>query len=366
MPLYPLTFRPLFKPRIWGGERLRTVLGKETPAGRNIGESWELCDLDSDQSVVSDGPATGKSVEQLVKEWGGDLLGEADLFEGRFPLLLKFLDARETLSVQVHPDEAAAARMGSAARVKHEAWYVIEAAPGATIYRGLKQGVSADDLRYAIAQGTVEPLLQRIPARKGHVYYLPSGTIHALGAGILVAEVQTPSDVTFRVFDWNRVDTATGHPRELHVEQAMSCIHFGSREFVEERNSHVASVWATVTTLVRCPFFALDRVRMVAGVEQAIPLDGFVIWMILEGRCSITCPGFGTAFELRRGETVLFPAGLKGAVLRTIEPSMWLEVSIPRPSSLAEFDRPLRENFEQSSLVERLVPLRAPERHEGK
>ena len=366
MPLYPITFKPILKPRVWGGTRLQTVLGKKLNAASIVGESWELCDLDSDQSVVAHGPAKGMHIQQLIREWGAELLGEAALFDGRFPLLLKFLDARETLSVQVHPDEAAAARMGGSVRVKHEAWYIVEAAPGACIYRGLLDGVTPDDLRHAIARGAVEPLLTKIPARKGHVFYLPSGTIHALGAGILAAEVQTPSDVTFRLFDWNRIDPATGRGRELHVEKALECIRLEPRVYDEERSSHVASVWTTVTTLIRCPFFAMDRVRMVAGVEQAIPHDGFVVWMILEGQCSITCPGLDAAFEFGRGDTVLIPAGLKGGRVATPQPCMWLEISVPGRSTLSEFERPARESFSQSVLQgQRLVPLGTPQRHES-
>lgn len=365
-PLYPLVFRPIFKPRIWGGEQLRTVLGKEIPAGPAIGESWELCDLESDQSVVANGPAAGKTLGQLVEEWGADLLGGCALSEGRFPLLIKFLDAREALSVQVHPDEAFAARRGKTVRVKHEAWYVVDAAPDACIYRGLKDDVTPDGFRRALEAGQVDALLDRIAARKGHAFYLPSGTIHALGGGTLVAEVQTPSDVTFRVFDWNRLDAATGRPRDLHVEEALESMHFGRQAFAEDRISHVASVWTTVTTLVRCPYFAMDRVRMVAGVEQAIPLDGFVVWMILDGRCSITAPGCGDAHEFARGDTVLIPGGLKGGTVRTVEPCMWLEVSIPQSSTLAQFDRPMRESFEPSALVERFVSLRTPQRNDEK
>lgn len=365
MPLYPLVFEPIFQPRIWGGDKLRTVLGKAIPEGQRIGESWELCDLEVHQSVVSRGSEKGKTLGELVRAWGADLVGEAPLCEGRFPLLLKYLDARETLSVQVHPDEDAAARRGSAERVKHEAWYVIDATPGAFLYRGLKERVTPEDLRRALSHGGVEPLLHRIAARKGHAFYLPSGVVHALGAGTVVAEVQTPSDVTYRIFDWNRIDAATGKPRALHVEEALESLRPSPPVFEEERNSHVASVWTTVTTLVRSPYFAVDRVRMVAGVEQVIPHDGFVVWMILDGRCRITSPGSATGDEFGRGDTVLIPAALTDVVLKTLEPCLWLEVTIPRPSSLAEFERPAREVFSPTAAGEQRVPLRLPKRNEG-
>ena len=220
----------------------------------------------------------------------------------------------------------------------------IGAEPNACIYRGFKNGVTRDDLKHAIDAGTVQQLLNPIPARKGHAFYLPSGTVHALGGGVLAAEVQTPSDTTFRVFDWNRIDPATGQPRDLHIAQALECIHFGPADFPEEHTSHVASVWTAVTTLIRCPHFAMDRVRMVAGVEQAIPLDGFVIWMILEGRCSINGAGMDKPAEFRHGQTVLIPAGLAEARVQTPEPCMWLEITVPQPSSLADYEKPPRED----------------------
>ncbi len=345
MDPYPLTFEPILKPRIWGGRALEQVLGKPLPPGETIGESWELCDLETDQSVVRTGPAQGRTLAQMVREWGPQLLGEAALVDGRFPLLLKFLDAQQTLSVQVHPDAATAGRLGGAVRIKHEAWYIIDAAPEAFIYRGLRSGVTADGFRAALAEGGVASLLNRIPVRKGQCYYLPSGTVHALGAGVLVAEVQTPSDVTYRLYDWDRLDARTGRPRDLHVEEALACLDWKPRDYPEEAVQHVASVWTTETQLIRSAAFAIDRVRMVEGVEQDIVLDGFVVWMMLEGRSSVTCPGFSVPFEFTCGDTVLIPAGLKDARIRAESPCLWLEVSVPLGSTLTEYPRPDRDSL---------------------
>ena len=193
------------------------------------------------------------------------------MFQGSFPLLIKFLDARQDLSVQVHPDRAMAERLGSGVRVKHEAWYVLETEGDAAIYKGLKAGVSRSDFSAAIESGTCDELLRRIRVKPGDCHYLPSGTVHALGAGVLVAEIQTPSDVTYRVFDWNRVDPASGRPRELHVEQALECINFGPVDESAQKRSHLASHWTTVTRLVTCESFIIEKVRMVAGLEQRIP-----------------------------------------------------------------------------------------------
>jgi len=337
--VYPIIFEPIFKPRIWGGRRLSTLLNKHLPENQTIGESWEVVDLEDEQSVVAQGPGRGKTLRELVERWGVDLLGGAGLFDARFPLLIKFLDAREALSVQVHPDEAAAQRWGGRVRVKHEAWYVIDASPDAVIYRGLREGVDAVALRKAVEEDQIESVLNRIPARRGHCYYLPSGTVHALGGGVTVAEVQTPSDVTYRLYDWKRIDPATGRPRELQIEEALACVSYGPSSG-EETPQHSASVWASVTSLTRCASFVIERVRVVDGVEMAIPHAEMVIWIVLEGRGTIACDGLTEPLSFGVGDAVVIPAGLKKGRVATQANSMWLEVSVPIASSLAGFDRP--------------------------
>jgi len=360
MDVFPLVFEPIVKPKIWGGRRLETLLRKRLPPGEQIGESWEIADLEDDQSVVAAGPAKGMTLSRLVRDWGTDMLGDAPLFEDRFPLLIKFLDAAQTLSVQVHPDQAMAKRLGGRVRVKNEAWYVIDSEPGGFIYRGVRPGVDAAFLRESIAEGRVEAALNRINVKKGHCYYLPSGTIHALGAGVLVAEVQTPSDITYRVYDWNRIDESTGRPRPLHLEQALECISYDSSPIAGEQPHHVASVWTAVTTLVRCESFGIDRVRMVEGVDQELPTGGFAIWMMLEGRASIACAGLAGAVEVGIGDTVLIPAGVRHGRVRTHEPCLWLEATISLPSALAEFGRPSREELAGPPGGAGLVQLNPP------
>ncbi len=343
MNVHPLVFQPIFKPKIWGGRRLETTLGKRLPPDEPIGESWEVADLEDDQSVVTAGPAAGMVLGQLVKEWGTELLGRAELFEGRFPLLIKFLDANDNLSVQVHPDEAMARRLGGRVRVKNEAWYVIDAEDTGFIYRGVKQGVDAAALKAAIARNDCESVLNRIPVRKGHCYYLPSGTIHALGAGVLVAEVQTPSDITYRVYDFNRVDATTGKPRDLHLEKALECINFSTDPIQGERKQHVASLWTQVTSLVRSDSFVIERVRMVDGVEQALSYDEMVIWIVLEGSGSLRCDAVAQPIPFNAGDTVVLPAATKNGIVSVNDNTMWLEVTVPVVSSLAGYDRPARE-----------------------
>ncbi len=358
-PVYPLIFEPILKPRIWGGRRLATRLGKSLPEGERIGESWEVADLENAQSVVAAGPEKGKTLDGLVNSWGERLTGRAKLVDGRFPLLIKFLDADGILSVQVHPDQAAARRMGGTVRVKHEAWYVIEALPGAFLYHGLCEGVDADQLRQAVIEGRVESVLRKIPARRGHCYDLPSGTVHALGGGLLVAEVQTPSDTTYRLYDWGRSDPATGRPRELHLADALPCVRFAPTA-PEQLPQHTASVWTTMTSLCRSESFVIERVRMVEGVEMEIPHAEMVIWIVLEGRGTIVCEGGAEAVEFAVGQTVVLPAALKKGRVRTSENAMWLEVTVPVESSLADFARPDRASLTASPVAERYVPLRLP------
>ena len=336
MDVFPLIFEPIFKPRIWGGRSLERLLGKRLPEGELIGESWEVADLEDDQSIVAQGPAKGKTLGELVRTWGKELLGGASLFEGRFPLLIKYLDARETLSVQVHPDEATARRLGGRVRVKNEAWYIIDAAPDGAIYRGLRKGVDADALKRAVAEGRVEEVLNRIAARKGHCYYLPSGTVHALGAGVVVAEVQTPSDVTYRLYDWNRVDPSTGRGRELHLEEALGCISHDPTPLAVEQPEHVAAVWTSVTSLLRCPSFVIERIRMPEGVEHELPYLEMVIWTVLEGCGRITFAGSASPVAFEAGDTVLIPAGLSSGRVVALQNCCWLEITIPIPSRLKD------------------------------
>lgn len=348
MNVCPLVFEPIFKPRIWGGRRLEALLGKRLPSGGPFGESWELADLEHDQSIVRDGPVRGRGLEQLVREWGCDLLGSARLFEGRFPLLIKFLDARETLSVQVHPDQDMADRLGGEVRVKNEAWYVLHAESDGAIYHGLTDGATREAFTDALRTGEVATMLRRVSVKPGACYYLPSGTVHALGAGVVVAEVQTPSDTTYRVHDWDRIDSSTGKPRTLHVDEALQCLRFGPAEPPEQPRSHVGSVWTAVTRLVRCDSFVIERVRMVEGVEQTIPSGEMLVWIALSGRAEILY-GRGSSMAFERGDTVLLPAGLGDARLKTDTVCEWLEVTVPIESDLKHYDRPDRATLNTPS-----------------
>ena len=352
--LYPLKFEPIYKEKVWGGRSLER-LGRPLPGGADtlIGESWELADLGqtsasgggggSERSVIANGHLAGATLHDVMTERGSDLMGglEPNNF-GEFPLLLKFLDARENLSVQVHPSPEYAATHPDAF-LKSEAWYIVDAEPGAVIYKGVKEGTSEAQFRDAIARNDVEPLLLKVPVQAGDCHYLPSGTCHALGAGVVVAEVQTPSDTTFRVYDWGR----TG--RELHLDQAMRCIHFGPPEADRyERRSRIVGQGTTLTHLVRCEHFRIDRIDAQVDHFQSLAYDQPAVWMVVRGHGIINpenaervakSASIGKAdqasqsvpeVELGPLETIYIPPATPPMHVRFDEPTTWLEITFPQ------------------------------------
>jgi mannose-6-phosphate isomerase len=261
--LPPLVLRPIYRRYLWGGSRFASVFGRDLPAGEDFAESWQLVDRGDEQSVVAAGPLAGMTLGQLVREQGPALLGRharGGLARhpglAAFPLLFKFLDAARDLSVQVHPDDAVAARLDPPDLGKTEAWVVVDAAAGAKIYAGLRDGVDAAALAAALRGGRCDEVLHAFEPRAGDCVFIPAGTVHAIGAGLLVAEIQQSSDVTFRLFDWNRVGP-DGRPRPLHVEQGLEAVtRFGPVEAAVPR----ATPDPAVTRLVECDYFILDRV----------------------------------------------------------------------------------------------------------
>ncbi|HTL29130.1 MAG TPA: type I phosphomannose isomerase catalytic subunit [Tepidisphaeraceae bacterium] len=347
MSLYPLKFHPRFVEKIWGGRKIETILNKKLPPGQMIGESWELYDFPPGvvegtsgwvSAEVANGPLAGKTLHQLVEQFGSDLYGEVSLVGGstgltaggQFPILIKFLDAREDLSIQVHPDDAYCSQ-NAGAYLKSEAWYVVQADEGSRILKGVVPGATKESLKTAIENGSVEQQVKSIAVKAGQCHYLPSGTLHALGAGILAAEVQTPSDTTFRVYDFNRIDATTGKPRNLHVEQALRCIDFSGKE-PQQTRSHVAGFFTTVSRLVTSPYFKIEKVRMTEGVEEPVPYDQPVVWMMLEGEGQVKVADVSEPTTFKRGETVLLPAKMKNPIIKTTADCQWLEVTFPTRS----------------------------------
>ncbi len=329
--VYPLVFEPILKHRIWGGRNLQRLLGKELPAGEPIGESWELADLPAAGSIVAAGAEKGRSLHDLVDRWGKDLLGSARPYRGRFPLLIKFLDAEDVLSVQVHPDRQAAAELGPGVDPKYEAWYVVEARPGAVIYCGLKAGVTTEALVAASRNGTVGDLLNRFEARPGDCYYLPAGTVHALGAGLVIAEPQTPSDVTYRLFDWNRVDPKTGKGRELHLAQGIRVtrVHYEVGDFLRKPEVLAVRGDARAVRLAACEAFLIDRFELAAARTMPVTGGEMAIWMVLTGQGRLAGSGYDIAVQ--RGRTLLLPAALSAGTFLAEADCVWLRITVPQP-----------------------------------
>jgi len=261
----PLVFHPLPKERVWGGRRLETHWGKALPSGVPIGESWEICDRPEGQSVVAEGPLAGTSLRQLMEHHGPDLMGRPVATGERFPWLVKILDCRDDLSLQVHPPADKAAALGG--EPKTEMWYFAEADPGAGIYVGFEPGITPEAFTRRLDAGSVAECFRRLPTRPGDVMFLPSGRAHALGAGNLVFEIQQNSDTTYRVFDWNRTGL-DGRPRELHRQPALESIDFSDTqpERVPEFWSNLAPGVA-VRPLVRHGLFSVDLLRLQAGAS---------------------------------------------------------------------------------------------------
>ncbi len=333
--VHPLIFEPIFRPKVWGGRNLERLFDKRLPGGAAIGESWECVDLDDTRSVVAAGPARGRTLSDLVSDWSADLLGRAPPFEGRFPLLIKFLDAVEPLSVQVHPDAETARRLGGGARPKEEAFYVVEAKPGGSIYLDVRPGVAADAFADAVRAGEVETVLQQVPAQPGRCHHVPPGTVHALGAGVVVAEIETPSDTTYRIYDWGR--TRPAGDAGLHVEQALAALKLGPPRAAPPR-AHVGGLFTTVTRMVDAEAFTIEKVRFIEGMEMPIPYAEMVIWIVLEGRGAVAYRGGEQPFA--RGDVVVLPAALRDGLLRTQSDCVWLEVTLPVSSDLADLPRP--------------------------
>jgi len=318
---YPLKFKRMLKELVWGGRKLESVFNKKLPPGVPVGESWEVVDLPGDQSIVLNGRYKESSLENLVAEYRKEIMGEKQLLDGRFPLLLKIIDAGRTLSVQVHPDEKTAARLGG--RPKTEAWYIIDVEPEAFIYAGLNPGVSKDDFAGAIRKGTVENLLNRVYVKPGDFVYLPSGTIHALGAGVLLIEIQQASNTTYRVYDWGRKGL-DGKPRQLHVEQALESIDFSV--------SGAPSVppAGDCTEGIASEFFVFGKKRCSSGDTQAIHTgESPVILFAIEGKGTVSGETPSQKMEFEKGETLMLPAYMTSADLHAETEFEWLEISIP-------------------------------------
>ncbi len=323
MKLYPLKFTPILKHKIWGGKKLRELLNKQE-AGNDLGESWEISGVEENISVVENGFLAGNDLEELIEVYMGDLVGDSvyEKFGIEFPLLIKFIDANEVLSVQVHPDDEMAKERHHSYG-KTEMWYVMQTEKDAELIIGFNKPVTKEEYVQRVENGTLEEILNKEKVTDGACVFMPAGRIHAIGAGVLLAEIQQTSDITYRIFDWNRVDEQ-GKGRELHTDLALEAIDF---TYHKDYVTHYSSSENASSLLVQCPYFTTNIIELTQEkIQEYHQLDSFVVYMCVEGGVTLqTEAGYLT---LAKGETVLIPAVIEEVKLMPNPQAKLLEIYI--------------------------------------
>lgn len=302
-PDYPLKFTPIFKEKIWGGRKLNEILNKNSNK-ENLGESWEISGVENDISVVENGNLKGLTLKELIAEYKADFLGEKILkkFGAEFPLLIKYIDAKTELSVQLHPnDELAKKRHNSFG--KTEMWYIMQADENAEINVGFNKTISKEEYLDHLAAGKITDLLNFEKVKKGDSFFINTGKVHAIGAGVLLAEIQQTSDITYRIYDWDRTD-AEGNPRELHTEQALDAIDFEKKNDFRLKYAQTEN---ESSNIARCEYFTTNYLPVSGTIEKNYgEKDSFVIYMCVSGKGNISTNGYTESIE--QGQTVLIPA----------------------------------------------------------
>ncbi len=326
----PLIFKPLYRQYLWGGRRFQSLLGRELEQPGPYAESWEIVDHGSDQSIVRYGPLAGKSLGELMRKDPQALAGIST--PSTFPLLFKFLDAHKVLSVQVHPDDESASQRTPPDRGKTEAWYVVKAEPGSKIYAGLRDGIDEHSLRQAITAGTCEEVLHVIEPKAGDCIFIPAGTVHAIGAGLVIAEIQQSSDITYRLFDWNRVDK-NNTPRALHLDEGIEATRFLGPVTLAPKKP---TTDPAVRRLVECSYFFFDEVLP----DSAWMTTGNCCEIIAVLSGELKLPSDWNLPTLQKGDCVLFPAELRPQSLLcqpdNHENPHLLRITVPPPRETVE------------------------------
>src|SRR5436190_8502996 len=321
--LYPLTFHPIFKERVWGGRKLELLYHKPLPPDTTIGESWEISDRPGDVSVVANGPLEGKDLHSVMEAHGDELLGETHSLNGRFPLLIKILDAQEKLSLQVHPPAHKAESLGG--EPKTEMWYIADAAPDAELFVGLRQGVTRQEFEQKIEAGTVAECFHRIKVARGDAIFLPSGRVHAIGAGLVIFEIQQNSDTTYRVFDWNRVGL-DGKPRPLHIRESLASIDFNDFEPALIQYKFSRNPTISIRFLVDDPLFRVDACKVKRGQRFHLRIPAAHILAVIKGRLEVTWRDH--QLLLTAGHFVLLPVSLERITLTAQTQVEYLQVHV--------------------------------------
>ena len=324
--LYPLTFHPIFKERVWGDRKIETLYGKSLPADKPIGESWEISDRPDDVNVIANGPLAGKDLQYIMQHHQKELLGYDGLL--RFPLLIKILDAQEKLSLQVHPPASVAASLvgrGVPAEPKTEMWYITDATPAADLFVGLKRGVTREQFEGKIHDGTVADCFHRIPVKAGDAMFLPSGRVHAIGAGLVIFEIQQNSDTTYRVFDWNRVGL-DGKPRPLHIRESLASIDFNDFEPSLIQSKYSRNPTISIRFLVDHPLFRVYACKVKRGQRFHLRIPAAHILAIIKGRLELTWRDH--QLLLKPGDFVLLPLSLERITLTAQTQIEYLQVHV--------------------------------------
>ncbi|WP_183556864.1 type I phosphomannose isomerase catalytic subunit [Mucilaginibacter sp. SP1R1] len=311
--LYPLKFKTIYKDKIWGGQKISTYLHKDFGALPNCGETWEISGVKSDVSVVAGGELAGESLADLLEKFQGELVGEKVYahFGNIFPLLVKFIDANDDLSVQVHPDDELAKKRHNSFG-KTEMWYVIEADPGSTLIAGFNQEMTEQKYVDALNSGHIMDILNKEDVTAGDVYFLPAGRVHTIGKGLLIAEIQQTSDITYRIYDFDRVDDK-GNKRELHTQEALAAIDY--KHYPEYKTNYQPKKDETVK-LVTCPYFTTNLLDFTHSTSKDYSaLDSFVIHVCVEGEYSVKYND--EVYPVKMGECILLPKSIDKVELET-------------------------------------------------
>ncbi|MCB0804382.1 MAG: class I mannose-6-phosphate isomerase [Bacteroidales bacterium] len=302
--LYPFKFNPIFKDKIWGGRKIKTELGMNYGNLPNCGEVWVLSGVDENQTMIKNGFLEGNELNELVEVYMGDLVGDIVYrrFGNEFPILVKFIDANDWLSIQVHPDDELALKRHNSLG-KSEMWYIMESDEDSELISGFSQKIDKDEYQERLDKKTLKEVMNFEKVKKGDVFYMPAGRVHALGPGILLAEIQQTSDVTYRIYDWDRIDSA-GMMRELHTELALDAIDFN---VYDDYRSHYPSKKNETVNLVESPYFTTNLMVLDQSVRKDYSeLDSFVIYVCVEGKYKLKTPGH--ELKVSAGESVLLPA----------------------------------------------------------